>query len=442
MGTDEPIRIERQELDAPDVDARLAEHRSFAMHEPIQPQPAPLRFRPWFALAVAGIIGALLAWALVEPVFDDGVRFETTIREVLDESEDGILLQTDSAKVIVPSDTTVLLDGERASPSVLRAGQGIEVLLAGHGTEQDGSHFGVASFIRRLPAPPSSVNPVDIDGLGRRNDLMGFLLFPAAAALIGLTIGAADGVVSGAWSRARLCGAVGFVCGLLAGVVASVPSDLVYALGSSLAWSVASAEESGLGTRGFIVQMMGRSLAWAIVGVAAGLGQGVAMRSSRLVVNGAIGGAVGALIGGLAFDPLDYVVGLVAPTGGAEISRCAGMACVGAGAGMMIGLVELVARESWIRVLTGPLAGKEFVLYRDPTWIGSSPKNEIYLFKDAQVAPRHASIRRVGESYELEDGGSPSGTTVAGHRISRRRLRDRDRIQIGSTQLEFRMRDE
>jgi pSer/pThr/pTyr-binding forkhead associated (FHA) protein len=119
-----------------------------------------------------------------------------------------------------------------------------------------------------------------------------------------------------------------------------------------------------------------------------------------------------------------------------------GFGLIGAATGLMIGLVELVAREAWVKLQSGPIAGKEFVLYRNPTWIGSSPKCEIYLFKDSQVAPRHAAIHKAGEHYELEDQGSAVGTLVGGTRVRRCRLRDRDRIQVGQTDLEFRFRDE
>jgi hypothetical protein len=187
---------------------------------------------------------------------------------------------------------------------------------------------------------------------------------------------------------------------------------------------------------------MGRGLAWAIIGAAAGMGQGVALRSRRIFWNGVIGGTVGALLGGMLFDPVDMVVSRLAPTGGAEASRALGFALLGAGVGALIGVVELAVREAWLRVLSGPIAGKEFSLFRDPTWIGSSPKSEIFLFKDASVAPRHAAIERIGEHFEVVDQGTSSGTLVQGIPVRRRRLRQRDRIQVGATLLEFRVRDE
>jgi hypothetical protein len=48
----------------------------------------------------------------------------------------------------------------------------------------------------------------------------------------------------------------------------------------------------------------------------------------------------------------------------------------------------------------------------------------------------------VGEHYEIEDQGTAAGTGVGGQRVKRRRLRDRDRVTVGQTMLEFRMRDE
>jgi pSer/pThr/pTyr-binding forkhead associated (FHA) protein len=104
---------------------------------------------------------------------------------------------------------------------------------------------------------------------------------------------------------------------------------------------------------------------------------------------------------------------------------------------VFVALVERLAREAWLRVRTGPLAGKSFVLYRSPTRLGSSPDCDIYLFKDAEIDPSHAQIHRVGTAYEVEDLGSRTGTTVGSAKIRRRRLASGDQITVGSTILEF-----
>ena len=50
----------------------------------------------------------------------------------------------------------------------------------------------------------------------------------------------------------------------------------------------------------FTVQLLGRTLAWTLVGMAMGLGQGIALRSKRLFIYGFLGGLlVGAAPNGI-----------------------------------------------------------------------------------------------------------------------------------------------
>ncbi|HET7503520.1 MAG TPA: FHA domain-containing protein, partial [Kofleriaceae bacterium] len=55
----------------------------------------------------------------------------------------------------------------------------------------------------------------------------------------------------------------------------------------------------------------------------------------------------------------------------------------------------------------------------------------------AEIDPSHASIHRVGTTYEIEDMGTRMGTSVGGNKIRRRRLSSGDQIVIGSTILDF-----
>ena len=69
----------------------------------------------------------------------------------------------------------------------------------------------------------------------------------------------------------------------------------------------------------------------------------------------------------------------------------------------MIGVVELLARDAWLRMVAGPLAGKEFLIFKNLINVGASPKSDIYLFNDPGVAPHHATIRAPpGDLYEIE----------------------------------------
>jgi hypothetical protein len=62
-----------------------------------------------------------------------------------------------------------------------------------------------------------------------------------------------------------------------------------------------------------------------------------------------------------------------------------------------MGLVESAPKDRWLYVVAGPLAGKQFILYKSETSIGSRQESDIYLFKDPNILPRHAVISIGGE---------------------------------------------
>jgi hypothetical protein len=189
----------------------------------------------------------------------------------------------------------------------------------------------------------------------------------------------------------------------------------------------------------FTIQILGRTLAWTLVGMAMGLGQGIALRSKRLLIYGFIGGVIGGLLGGLLFDPVQMlIVGKDAPS--AHLSRMISLTVIGLTVGAMIGIVELLARDQWLRMVEGPLAGKEFLLFKDSMKIGSSPKCDIYLFNDPLVADQHATLRAVGDNTEIENEHRPNPILVNGRPAGLSRLRHGDQIAIGRTVFVFERR--
>jgi pSer/pThr/pTyr-binding forkhead associated (FHA) protein len=68
--------------------------------------------------------------------------------------------------------------------------------------------------------------------------------------------------------------------------------------------------------------------------------------------------------------------------------------------------------------------------------IGRSRDCDIQL-ADANVSRRHAELRQEGASYWIVDLGSTNGTEVNGKRIKRAKLRDGDKIMLGSTEITF-----
>jgi hypothetical protein len=190
---------------------------------------------------------------------------------------------------------------------------------------------------------------------------------------------------------------------------------------------------------GFFVQVTGRGVAWCFAGMAMGLGQGIAMRSKRLLLYGFLGGIIGGLVGGLLFDPVDFLLlGVDKPS--AHVSRLIGFIVIGAFVGGMIGVVELLARDSWLQMTKGPLAGKEFLIFKDSMNIGSSSRNDIYLFNDDRVSDLHATIRSSSDTCQIQNHNADDPVLLNDRPIRTSRLRNGDRITIGKTEFIFQTR--
>jgi Ca-activated chloride channel family protein len=187
-----------------------------------------------------------------------------------------------------------------------------------------------------------------------------------------------------------------------------------------------------------LIFMMGRASAWAVAAIPAGLGQGFALRSRKIALNGLVGAVLGGLVGGLLFDPID--IALSSPES-ASLSRAVGFTVIGLMVGLFVSFVEQWTKTAWVMLRTGPLAGKQFILYHNPTVLGSTPKADIYLFKDAAIEPRHALIHNRGGRFEIEDCNTPDGTYVNGIPVRTQLLQSGDQIVIGKTVLEFVLKD-
>jgi hypothetical protein len=224
------------------------------------------------------------------------------------------------------------------------------------------------------------------------------------------------------------------IVGFIGGLLCLIPAGLIYGPISQWAGS-----QGGMSGWGFLLQVMGRGLAWMVAGMGMGLGQGLALRSKRLALYGFLGGVIGGLLGGLCFDPVDFVL-LEPYKPSAHVSRLVGVVMVGACVGLMIGLVELLARDAWLRMIEGPLAGKEFILFRDSMRIGAAPNSDIYLFNDPEVAQHHADLRLLGDDCEIEVADSILALEHNGNAVRRARLRHGDRITIGRTSFIFEKR--
>ncbi len=348
----EPLRLTHADLNSPQVQQYLDVQASMRRDVgDLAAEPLLIRviYASWFYLAIASAVGALIAWAILEPFFDD------------------------------------------------RA-------MAQH-----------------------------------EGNIAGLFLFPTVAGFVGLFLGAAEGLMCRNVLRALLCGSVGLGIGFGLGLVFLIPAGILFLVMNIVAYAFQKNREAPPEGFAFLIVMMGRAAAWALAAIPAGLGQGIALRERKVIFNGVVGAVLGGMLGGLLFDPISVIFS--SADGRATLSRCIGFMVIGFSVGLFVGLVEGWTKTAWLLMRAGPLAGKQFVLHRDATVLGSSPKADIYLFKDDAIEPRHAVLYNRGGRFELEDCKTPDGTYVNGVPISRQILKNGDKIVLGKTVLEFALKE-
>lgn len=180
----------------------------------------------------------------------------------------------------------------------------------------------------------------------------------------------------------------------------------------------------------FVQQVFARTVGWGLLGLFVSVTPGILMRSWKKLLLGLLGGLIGGIIGGLLFD----IVCEVAKTD--ILSRCIGVVAFGTLSGVATAFLENVAKQGWLKIKAGLIAGKQFIIYKNPTTIGSSPKCDVYLFKDTSIAGIHAAIHLQNGNYIL---CSQIGalTYVNNQIVQEYRLNNGDIIQIGQTVIQF-----
>ncbi len=441
--TDDKLRIDKHELFTAEVDQALA--REHAGRERIvadTPPVSPVRrllLNSLFHLPLAAVIGTLVCWLLLEPKIDDMPTIGGEVILINNDPFDA----PDGIVAITVGDKVAYVDPDRVA---LERGADSEAALASAHEIQVGDRIEITGLAEQGQLVAAAIRPTHrADSFGSVDKPMWPLvvLFPLTAALIAFGLLFAEGLTTRNWVRMVERSLLGSFLASLFALLAFIPAGLFMLISGKVlngadvsnpdAMVVTIRDVSG---SSFFFMTMCRSAAWACVGAAAGVGMNLVRATRPQLRNSAIGGALGGAIGGMFFDPIDRfaVSSLFA---GSESSRLVGLLAVGLSIGIFVALVERLARDAWLRVRTGPLAGKSFILFKTPTVVGNAPASDVYLYKDAEIDPAHASIHRVGTTYEIEDMGSRMGTTVGGTKVRRRRLVSGDQITIGSTILDF-----
>jgi uncharacterized membrane protein YeaQ/YmgE (transglycosylase-associated protein family) len=177
-----------------------------------------------------------------------------------------------------------------------------------------------------------------------------------------------------------------------------------------------------------------RGLGWGMCAIGMGVGLGATKRSWRAVLNGAAAGLIGGFIGGFIFDYFNF--------SSAMANRVIACTIIGLLIGVAIGLISEVTKQHWIEIVSGGMAGKQFIVFASRTRVGASPAADITLIKDALIAPLQFEFRATGKTLGLT---SEVGcvTTINGVTVtSNQQLRDGDLIGLGQTILRYRSKSE
>jgi hypothetical protein len=296
----------------------------------------------------------------------------------------------------------------------------------GHIFLQAWFYLGVAGMVGAL-AGWAICEPFFAEGPGAHQSLFVLITLPVIVMLTCLGLGVAESIVERSGKKALVRGLTALGLGAVFGVIFNIAAEIVFALLRQIIFSL------GVQTAKNPAFWLVRGIAWAVFGVAGGIVYGLVDRSGRKTKYGILGGLIGAGLGGTLFDPISFA----SHSGNASVSRAVGFALLGLATGVAIGIVESALKDRWLYVASGPLAGKQFILYKQLTTIGSSQASDIYLFKDTSILPQHGVIELRGAQTFIRADGP---VFVSGAPARNRALQSGDLIQIGRYAFHFRER--
>jgi hypothetical protein len=409
--SEEKIQISWDELKTSKVEKHIRQQQAVARnrrYSQMTPDDLPvgqgssslLWYNPIFFLAAFGLLGGLLAWA-----GGAAVHFAPDRQGQADQSLSAV---QDIRKLIRTSDGDGGITQAQADDAIhnIVANAGNNPYLAIDLNDSLSLH----EKQQRLDA----LRRYDYS----RNLITNILAFGLCGLFISIGLSVAEPVVDKNIHAVIVNGSVGAGLGLLGGLGASLVVDRIYRI-------IGGAEH------GMLRQYVAQCASWAVLGSFVALAPGVVAKNRKRLYIGLAGGAAGGAIGGILLEPLSQL------TGSPEFGRLAAMCCIGAITGAATGIIENISRTGWLKVTAGPIAGKQFILYRNPTYIGSAPDCQIFLFRDPKVGRRHAAIHLEKGRIEIEDLPLGAPTYINREPIERQKLRHGDQITIGSTMFLF-----
>jgi hypothetical protein len=236
----------------------------------------------------------------------------------------------------------------------------------------------------------------------------------------GFSFGTAEGILLSDKNRSLKGGLAGSLTGITAGVLVMVlVQGILTALINTSLFSLKTTEN--------LILPVSRTIGWMILGGAVGSIEGIRSRSLHRAFVGVIGGLSGGFAGGavLEFIGSSWENGFAA--------RGSGFLIMGGAIGLFHSLFESVSAFGILKVLTGPIRGKEYVLCMKKTMLGLSPKSAMDLKNYSNVKEKHALFISGRDEVILE---SLDGEVVVNEeKTDVKRLQYEDVIEIGSVKL-------
>ncbi len=255
------------------------------------------------------------------------------------------------------------------------------------------------------------------------------LWYVALGAALGTSLGAANALWRGSWRLAPaplLLGAAGGVLGGLAGLL--VFYLVVFSADTYSYDAIFTAAHRGR----LAPLLLARACSMAVLGaLAAGGATPVAQWPTR-GQSAALGGGLGGLAAGVAFEMLFVVLGV--PQHDSPLFsqvRAMGVAFVGA----LVGLGSVALAEATklgeLVVLAGICEGRRLPLHRGQNIVGRAPSCQVALPEELTLQPWHAAIVWEVDHFVLHDA-SGGRTRVNGEVVARSPLKHGDRIRLGN----------
>jgi hypothetical protein len=415
----EKLTVSWDEVNSPDVDARLKEQasksREAAFTSPAlsmnaqqlrTQQRTSIWYNTVFVMAFFGCLGGLLAWGAGEIIQLKPLARPQYLAQLKEAQDNWQAVQSVQRRF-----EAGVIDRMRAQAEVNLLQQAAE----------GNAYFPILADASMTKEQKESAIEKKHANYDTKAFIAKVLAYGLIGMLIALSLSIAEPLIDHNYHGVAVNGAVGAMLGLFGGVIVSLFVDrLHHALGGS--------DAADLNT---VRQSIANAIKYGVIGSFLLIAPGLLMRNVRKLGVGLAGGFVGGVIGGLLFAPVAKL------SGSPMLARALATITIGLLAGAATGMIENVAKSGWLKVIQGFIAGKQFILYRATTYIGSSPDCHVYLFKDPAIGRRHAAVHVVPGGFDLEDLPLGGATFVNGKAVSRVRLRSGDQIQVGQTAFTF-----